>query len=189
MSPDDDRVTRTLHRLDAWRKSLPKWHSFPIEYVTEYHGLLNQLRDAGIDVAEFYVPDSQLARVVTGGNYVTGETRYSDEPHARGDLLLGRLDGVIGYLRESKPKAAPPKTAPGRVTITGGNVTFGEGAHINISTVTIGDFLHALEKHVEAQVSDPTEKRSILGRISDLLKHPAATTVIQTALPEILKQL
>jgi len=53
----------------------------------------------------------------------------------------------------------------------------------------IGQVLELDERHVEKTVTDPTERKTLLAKMGDFLKHPASTTVLQTALPELLKVL
>jgi ribosomal protein S8E len=107
---------------------------------------------------------------------------------------MSAVGGAIAFIEglletgEMKPSdVGAPGFGP--ITISGGNVTFGDGSHINITTVTAGDLLRALQAHVEATVADPATKESVLAQIGSVLKHPASTAVLQVALPELLKRL
>ncbi len=77
----------------------------------------------------------------------------------------------------------------GDITVSGGHVTFGDGASINITSVTFTDLVRALEGEIEAKVSDPQEKKSLLGYLAGLTKNPSFTTFLQVTLPELLKRI
>ncbi len=149
--------------------------------------------------------DKYLQHFSTGWSYyrgaIVGEGRGPEVRLSRS--AIRELEGVIAVLSEEPPEKevvlpqpdAPPARAGsaghtyGAVTITGGNVSFGDGTTMNITSVTLGDLFRRIESEVEAKVSDPKEKRSILDRLKDLTKNPAFAIILQTALPEILKHI
>jgi len=114
--------------------------------------------------------------------------RYS-EPRA---IFLSYVRGAVDYVRpllHPEPSLAPPRQARGDGTISGGNVTFGHGASINITTLTVADIMHAIQQAAASAVSDPEQRESFLSKLREVRKHPAATTILQTSLPELLRRL
>jgi hypothetical protein len=103
------------------------------------------------------------------------------------------VGGLLSYLDDRAAPAAAAgaskadSRAFGSVSISGGNVTFGDGSHVNITNVTVAPLLQALEHHIESTVADPVQKKSLLAKVSEVLKHPAATTALQVGLPQLLK--
>jgi hypothetical protein len=67
------------------------------QYVSEYHSALDQLGHAGYDLGDFRVPMSSLKLRSTGGNYLTGETYYSEERQVEHGLFLMKLQAVLSY--------------------------------------------------------------------------------------------
>lgn len=116
-------------------------------------------------------------------------------------LQRGYLDGVLGpgvcltpagidFLETEPVSPASGSRVFGNVTFTGpATVTFGDHSPINITKITIGDFLRGVEAEIEARVADPEERKSLLARMRDLLNSPAAGEIIRVGLPEILKRL
>lgn len=176
-----DALRRSIGRLKALRDSLPDWRHLPDSHVEDYDTILRPLLDAGADLNDLQVPREHLRLIRTGGNARTGEVRYSENRFIERPFYLESLDPKI---------AAPTRPADrfGGVTITGSNVTFGDGSHINIASITVGDILRALEAE-SSSIGDPEQQKSFRSRISELLKHPAATTILQTGLPELLRRL
>ena len=77
------------------KESLPDWSSIPDRYVEEFHGALDQLSETGFDVSEFKIPSGDLDRIMTPGNYLTGETHYSTDRHVPRPLFLGKPAEVL----------------------------------------------------------------------------------------------
>ncbi len=92
----EDRLLRAYARLRALRDALAKDRApdFGLEYVEQFHGALDHLRQAGIEVDEFMVPNRAIKQSSTFGPYVDRS------------LLLAQLDAVIGYfeLTTTEPK-------------------------------------------------------------------------------------
>jgi hypothetical protein len=195
MTYKDDTARRVRGRLKAMKDSLPKWATFPERYVRDYEGLVTELRNVGFDVSGFHVEPGHLRREATLSNYLTGEVTYPDEAHIDSATFLTRIGGLLSYLDDLLAPAAPaaaPKAdsrAFTNVNISGGNVNFGDGSSINITTITVAQLLQALERHIESTVADPMQKKSLLAKVSEVLKHPAATTALQVGLPQLLKLL
>lgn len=186
---DADRIARARARLKSFRDSLPQWHTLPQKYVDEFHELISDLGSAGVDVRDFAVPDSALTRQVSSSNYITREVRYHPELHVERAMFLSRVDGLVEYLNRTSASRTTPEGRDlrfGSINITGGNVTFGDGSHIN---VTVADLLRAVSAQIDRQVEDPEAKKSLLGKVDDLLRHPASTSVLQAGLPELLRVL
>jgi hypothetical protein len=191
---DKDRVRRAHAQLRAMLGSLPTWSTFPESYVRDYRRLVTELRDAGLDVTGFEFGSEHLQPKVASFNYLTKEVTYADELHVGRATFLTRAQGLLTYLdgRESAAAATPPKVdgrALANVTISGGNVNFGDGSSINMTNITVVDVLQALQRHVEGTVMEPAVKKSVLAKVGEVLRHSAATTALQVGLPELLKKI
>lgn len=92
----DDGLLRAYSRLRALRDTLAKDRApdFGLEYVDQFHSALDHLRQAGIDVDEFMVPEKAIKHSATFGPYVDRS------------LLLAQLDAVISYfeLASAEPR-------------------------------------------------------------------------------------
>jgi len=108
-----DRLQRAYARLVALRKTLGADTGFDPQfdekYVREYHGALEHLEAVGFDVEEFKVPASEVDHRVTGGNYVSGKTRYSEEKFVDRGILLTKLDAVLTYFEFKTVRPEEPK--------------------------------------------------------------------------------
>jgi hypothetical protein len=195
MAAEEDKIARIRGQLKAMIDNLPKWSSFPARYVKDYEALLASLQNAGLNVLDFGIGEDHLRAKVSSFNYLTKETNYADELHIDRAPFLARMGGLLTYLdKRAAPDAATGASkadsrAFGSVSISGGNVTFGDGSHVNITNVTVAQLLAALERHVESTVADPAQKKSLLAKVSEVLRHPAATTALQVGLPQLLKLL
>lgn len=102
-----DALARAYSRLVSLRDSLSA-HTDPVlgeAYPTEFHGALDRLQEAGLDVAEFRVPDSALHRSSSSSNYMTG-ARGPVSVYVPRTLLLAKCGAVVGYfeMSSSDPK-------------------------------------------------------------------------------------
>ena len=92
-----DVVARVYARLSGLKESLPEGRVISGRYVEEYHDALKPLQALGLDVSEFMVPHADVRPIVSGGNYATGEVRYSKEPYVDRALLLAKLTAILTY--------------------------------------------------------------------------------------------
>lgn len=95
--------------LQSLRQNLPESFEVSREWVDDYHSRLDSLEKlSGQDLKEFRVPDSDLHRQVTGGNYLTGQTTYGNVVVNRSRLLL-KVDALLSYFlfQTSEQKKAP----------------------------------------------------------------------------------
>lgn len=185
---DGGRLKTILGRMRAFQQSLPeRWTAFPARYAEEYGRMIEDLRRAGFETTHLALP--------AGAAYLTRE-RGLLPPQIDRTVLMSAVSGAIAFiesmLEKSENEPFGPAAGFGPIIISGGNVTFGDGSNVNITTVTMGDLLKGLQSHVEATApdpGDPSKKESLLAQINNLLKHPASTTILQVGVPELLKRL
>ncbi|MDD4875839.1 MAG: hypothetical protein PHQ86_01725 [Dehalococcoidales bacterium] len=86
---------------DAIEKMDTKHNYIEEKYISEFHIALDKLAGLDINLAEYYIPDSQLNPIVTSR---TPESRsspsvptYSKEKYADKSFVLMRLNAVQGY--------------------------------------------------------------------------------------------
>ena len=82
-------------RLKSLRQNVPNG---PIrtQFVDEFHQILDSLEEAsGTDLRNFRIPASEIRPVITGSNYVTRETYYSDKPYCDYNFFVMKVDGVL----------------------------------------------------------------------------------------------
>jgi hypothetical protein len=72
------------------------------KFVHEFHGILDSLTDAGIEMDEFKISDSELKRVIHSSNYETGEVNYGDYREIDKSFFMYKLDSVINFLTDDK---------------------------------------------------------------------------------------
>lgn len=97
MAAESDKIARAYARLVGLKESLPDWTNLPERYVEEYHEALQHLGDLGVDIAEFRVRSGDLERIVSSGNYLTGEVNYTKERYVPRAILLAKLTAVLTY--------------------------------------------------------------------------------------------
>jgi hypothetical protein len=90
-----DALLRAYSRIRSLRQNLPDWVSE--KYVREYHDVLVALESLGIDVEEFRIPPSDVAPKVASVSYPDGSKTYTDEKYVEKQLMLTKLDAILGY--------------------------------------------------------------------------------------------
>jgi len=75
-------------------------------YLTEFHGALDRLQEAGFEVAEFRVPSSALHHS-SGGSYILG-TKGPVTVYVPRALLLAKCGAVVGYFEMSAGESKRP---------------------------------------------------------------------------------
>jgi len=102
-----DLLKRVFARLSALRQNLPKDTHVPIHWAEDYHAALQELENLGIDIKEFRIPSDQFKQIRVGGNYVTGEVRYSRDYYVQRDFFMAKLDAVLVYFELSHGDRQP----------------------------------------------------------------------------------
>jgi hypothetical protein len=92
-----DVVARAYARASSLKERLPEGRVISGRYFEEYHDALKPLQALGLDVSEFLVPHTNVRPIVSSGNYLTGEVRYSKEPYVDRALLLAKLSAILMY--------------------------------------------------------------------------------------------
>ncbi len=112
-----DALARAFATLSSLRKNIGEIpsHNLAEKYVQEFHTVLNKLEGIGLDVAEFRIPDSEVAPIdVSGpivisldsGNRLT-PPHYSEEKYIDKLFILTKLDAILGYfeiITSDKPR-------------------------------------------------------------------------------------
>jgi len=88
---------RAYVRLNSLKGNLkdPMVHE---KYVQEYHQILASLEAAGMEIAEFKIPDSELKQSWSSMNYISGEVEYNDYKEVEQTFFLYKLDSILAYL-------------------------------------------------------------------------------------------
>ena len=88
-------ILEAYSRLKSLRQNVPA-HRVDTAFANEYHQILDlPAKTSGTDLANFRIPPSEVRPIVTGGNYLTGETHYSAESFCDRDFFLMKVDGVL----------------------------------------------------------------------------------------------
>ncbi len=112
-----DALARAFATLSSLRKNIGEMTAYRVleTYVNEYHTVLDRMKDIGIDVSEFRIPDSEVkpddswsyphsrSRAGGGGDQVT----YSKEKYVGKSFILMKLDAILGYfgiITSEKPR-------------------------------------------------------------------------------------
>lgn len=104
-----DALARSYSRLISLRDSLKGIGDSTVAewYVTEFHGALDRLRDAGVDVAEFRLPPAAMQRAASY-NYLTGASTDLGKPYVERALLLAKCGAVVSYFEMSPDEPKRP---------------------------------------------------------------------------------
>jgi hypothetical protein len=89
------QVIEAYSRLKSLRQNVPTG-SIETKFVEEFHQILELLEGAsGTTLENFRIPASEIRPIVTGGNYLTGEQRYSNKPYCDYHFFVMKVDGVL----------------------------------------------------------------------------------------------
>jgi len=109
-----DKLARAYATLSSLRKNIEQMTTLvPETYVNEFHSVLTKLEGIGIDVSEFWIPDSEVAPRVTTIHSLTfknspkGGADYSKEKYVNKSFILTKLDAILGYfeiITSEKPR-------------------------------------------------------------------------------------
>jgi hypothetical protein len=103
-----DALARAYSRLVSLRDTIST-HTDPMldeAYLTEFHGALDRLQEAGFNVEEFRVPSSALHQS-SSGSYLLG-TRAPVTVYVARALLLSTCGAVVSYFEMSAGEAKRP---------------------------------------------------------------------------------
>ena len=90
------QVLEAFSRLKSLRQNMPKSYSVDMKFVDEFHKILDLLeRNSGTNLQNFRIPDTEIRPIPAGGNYLTGEIEYTDEPYCDRDFFAMKVDGVL----------------------------------------------------------------------------------------------
>lgn len=91
----DLKTLEAFSRLKSLRQNVPN-RDVDTKFVDEFHQVLDLLETtASIELKSFRIPASEVRPVITGGNYLTGETRYSDRPYCDYAFFVMKVDAVL----------------------------------------------------------------------------------------------
>ncbi|MFC1948752.1 hypothetical protein ACFLW0_01060 [Chloroflexota bacterium] len=98
-----DRLLRALSQLKALRTSIAdpsvnEYSDLTESQVNQFHSVLSSISSAGIEVAEFKIPGTEIQPRLTSIDASDGARGYSDEKYVRKSVFLAKLNGIISYL-------------------------------------------------------------------------------------------
>lgn len=102
-----DEVVKAYVLLSSLKQNIPTDFRVDQSWVGDFHSALQKIeRATGVDLQEFRIPQEDLRREITGGNYLTGEVDYSGRMVVERTRLLLKVDAVLGYFQyQLKDKA------------------------------------------------------------------------------------
>ena len=108
MEEAQDIITRAYAVLSSLRKnidqpSIAEHNSIKSSYVEEFHSALRLLEEMGMDVSQFYMPDSEIQpRLLVSS--LEGDS-YSRDKYVRKSYFLTKLDAILIYfdMKTAKP--------------------------------------------------------------------------------------
>lgn len=118
MGANQDKLARAYSRLRSLRANLPENARSLVEeyYVVDYHEVLQHLDDLGIDVSEFRVPDTLINPIPVAASVThpwarTGKPSftYSQERYVNRNILMSKIDAVLGYFELITEKPDEPQ--------------------------------------------------------------------------------
>ena len=107
-----DKIARAYATLLSLRNNIAEMTNVTELYVNELHTVLIRLQGIGMDVSEFFIPDSELKHRDTAAIMYRGGERISpykpsDEKYVDKYFILTKLDAILGYFEittAEKPK-------------------------------------------------------------------------------------
>jgi len=117
------------------------------------------------------------------------------------DLAVTILDSAIENIEMDLVPETPQESNTGKKRSSGskfggvniaqaGTVVMGDKNIVaKIDSITVSDFLKVLESQIQEQVQDPQQKATLLQKIEDISRNPAANTVLGQTLGHILRVL
>jgi hypothetical protein len=101
-----DKLAEVYAHLVSMQKNLPSTFEVDEKYVRDFNSLVGMVeQDTSRKLDSFLVPASALHRERMGGNYITGEVRYSDRNVCITTDLKLKIDALLGFFtikRENK---------------------------------------------------------------------------------------
>ena len=94
-----DKLIRAISLLTALQsstKDAKEYNDLSDSHVSEFHTTLSSIADMGIDITEFFIPDSELKPKLLSSS-PRGDS-YSDIKYVRKSIFLTKLDGILNYL-------------------------------------------------------------------------------------------
>jgi uncharacterized protein YlxW (UPF0749 family) len=89
-------VQAAYARLSALLEHMPQsYATLEARYVSDFHAALDDLKQAGFDVASYRIAESNVTPRVASQNMVTGKTVWTEARVDR-DLMAGRIKAVLG---------------------------------------------------------------------------------------------
>lgn len=105
------------------------------------------------------------------------------------DLDVWLTSAGLDWLDGEAAEASRDSRSYSNITITGSTVNFGDGASINVTSVTARDVFRVIESEIAKKVTDPEERKSLLAQLAGVVGHPAVKAVLQIGLLELLRRL
>lgn len=89
MSSNQDALIRVFTALSSLRKNIGSMKLDIVSeiYISEYHSILEKLKNIGIDITDFYIPDSARQEY----------TLYGDEKCTERTYFMTKIDAILGY--------------------------------------------------------------------------------------------
>lgn len=93
-----DILARAYALLQGLRNNVANLSWVKETYVREYHTILDMIERIGIGVNDFRIPQSEVQPRITSISSISPKrTVYSEQKYVDKELLLTKLDGILGY--------------------------------------------------------------------------------------------
>jgi hypothetical protein len=109
MEENQDVILRAYAVLSSLRKnidqpSITEYGSVKSSYVEEFHSVLKSLEEIGMNVSQFYIPDSEIEPRLEFSS-LEGDT-YSRNKYVRKSYFLTKIDAILMYfdMKTTKPQ-------------------------------------------------------------------------------------
>ena len=174
----------TTAEFDAWRAKGIKWLKLGLPFT----------KDELVAFERLYF----AVRRVREGPYdydQEDQQEYEEDCDRAADLINSAVENIeMGLIPEAAGQVEPPRRGRGsarygEVSIAqAGTVIMGDENVVSIvDSITISDFLNALEKEIEAKVADPDEKKGLLQKIKAISENPITNTVIGQTVGAVIR--
>jgi hypothetical protein len=98
-----DEIAKAYASLSSIKVNAPNTFSVDQSWVDDFHSALDKVEEStGLSLQEFRIPQSDMHREKSGGNYLTGETFYSGRTVIERTRFMLKLDAVLSYFTFQK---------------------------------------------------------------------------------------
>ena len=92
-----DKLNRAIARITGLRQNVPNG-KVKESFVVEYHEALSHLKELGLDIEEFRIPEKEIQPRPLATQSISGPIEYGNQKYVDNNFFGAKLDAALGYL-------------------------------------------------------------------------------------------